>query len=368
MSSASTSMICPIFHTTPSMRWRSIPRRWASTRIATGFAWCRFRRATGPPTLSRSRRDRRRRRTLSPSCATAAITKLFHYGRFDHRRALPCLRRHGGAGVLHQDRLAADAHLYRPAWAEGHLRGTARDQPVQGAAVFRLGGRNADAGAARIRRFGCAPSAQAARRAVGRLAREDRTRMADACFRFLPTRARLDLMGWARRIFLPIAKQVPEKCVTVFRKKPAAKQEAKQAKRGRSHSTRQQPDFAPHPAWPSAARSVQGCHRARRNAPGRSAAVPHPSSAFTSFRHLLPQGEKVESRADVPANRQRSRLAQAQRQRSPFSPCGRRWPSAARSDEGYRRARRNAPGRSAAAPHPHPPSLRSGTFSHKGRR
>ena len=57
--------------------------------------------------------------------------------------------------------------------------------------------------------------------------------------------------------------------------------------------------------WPSAARSDEGCHRARRNAPGRSAA-PHPSSAFTPFRHLLPQGEKVESRADVPANRQRS--------------------------------------------------------------
>jgi ribonuclease D len=31
---------------------------------------------------------------------------------------------------------------------------------------------------------------------TGRLAREDRTRVAEACFRFLPTRARLDLMGW----------------------------------------------------------------------------------------------------------------------------------------------------------------------------
>jgi ribonuclease D len=30
-----------------------------------------------------------------------------------------------------------------------------------------------------------------------RLAREDRTKVADACFRFLPTRARLDLMGWS---------------------------------------------------------------------------------------------------------------------------------------------------------------------------
>ena len=31
----------------------------------------------------------------------------------------------------------------------------------------------------------------------GRLARENRTAEAEACFRFLPTRARLDLMGWA---------------------------------------------------------------------------------------------------------------------------------------------------------------------------
>ena len=32
---------------------------------------------------------------------------------------------------------------------------------------------------------------------AGRLAREKRTTEADACFRFLPTRAKLDLMGWA---------------------------------------------------------------------------------------------------------------------------------------------------------------------------
>ena len=31
---------------------------------------------------------------------------------------------------------------------------------------------------------------------VARLARETRTKEADACFRFLPTRAKLDLMGW----------------------------------------------------------------------------------------------------------------------------------------------------------------------------
>ena len=31
---------------------------------------------------------------------------------------------------------------------------------------------------------------------IARLEREKRTREAEACFRFLPTRAKLDLMGW----------------------------------------------------------------------------------------------------------------------------------------------------------------------------
>jgi ribonuclease D len=31
---------------------------------------------------------------------------------------------------------------------------------------------------------------------ITRLEREDRMKEAEACFRFLPTRARLDLMGW----------------------------------------------------------------------------------------------------------------------------------------------------------------------------
>ncbi len=36
------------------------------------------------------------------------------------------------------------------------------------------------------------------------LAREGRTDLAEACFRFLPDRARLDLTGWAERTFSPI--------------------------------------------------------------------------------------------------------------------------------------------------------------------
>jgi hypothetical protein len=52
--------------------------------------------------------------------------------------------------------------------------------------------------------------------------------------------------------------------------------------------------------------------------------------------------------------------------RAPFSPCGRRWPSEARSDEGAPGAEQNAAEIAVAAPPPHP-ALRA-TFSRKGRR
>ena len=76
--------------------------------------------------------------------------------------------------------------------------GAARRQPVQGAAVVRLGGRDADAGAARICGLRRAPSAPAARGAVstagaGEPRREMPTPASASCRR----RARLDLMGWA---------------------------------------------------------------------------------------------------------------------------------------------------------------------------
>ena len=71
-----------------------------------------------------------------------AITKIFHYARFDVavlEHAFGIMPR---AGLLHQDRVAADPHLHRPPRAEGHLRRAARRQPVEGAAVLRLGRRD----------------------------------------------------------------------------------------------------------------------------------------------------------------------------------------------------------------------------------
>ena len=79
------------------------------------------------------------------------------------RSALPRLRRHAEAGVLHQDRLAPGAHLYRPARAQGHLQRASRSKPVEGAAVVGLGCGDADARAAGICRVGRAVPAPAAR-------------------------------------------------------------------------------------------------------------------------------------------------------------------------------------------------------------
>ena len=55
------------------------------------------------------------------------------------RRDQALSRRHRRAGLLHQDRVAADAHLYRPAWAEGAGPRTARPGYLQAAAIVRLG-------------------------------------------------------------------------------------------------------------------------------------------------------------------------------------------------------------------------------------
>ena len=140
-------------------------------------------------------------RGAEPRAAPAsdpAITKIFHYGRFDIAVLYHALRRDGGAGLLHQDRLAADPHLHRPARAEGHLPGVAGRQPVEGAAVVGLGGRDADVRiSSNTRRPTCSTCIACATRCRHVSTRDNRTDEAEACFRFLPTRAKLDLMGWA---------------------------------------------------------------------------------------------------------------------------------------------------------------------------
>ena len=104
--------------------------------------------------LSPRRRQRRHRadrqgRTDAPNLkrllADPAVLKIFHFARFDIARAATAPRRHAGAGLLHQDRLEAGAHLYRPARAEGSRARTPGHRPVQAAAILRLGRRDADA-------------------------------------------------------------------------------------------------------------------------------------------------------------------------------------------------------------------------------
>src|SRR3546814_9504680 len=55
------------------------------------------------------------------------------------RRDPPLSRRRRGAGLLHQDRVAADTHLYRPARAEGAGARTAGPGHLQAAAIVGLG-------------------------------------------------------------------------------------------------------------------------------------------------------------------------------------------------------------------------------------
>ncbi len=88
-------------------RSRSTPRRWASTRIATGSAWCSSRPATAAPTSSRSRTASGRAEPGRACSRDPGVLKIFHYARFDVAVLKHRLRRRHRAGLLHQDRLAS---------------------------------------------------------------------------------------------------------------------------------------------------------------------------------------------------------------------------------------------------------------------
>ena len=125
------------------------------------------------------------------------VLKIFHYGRFDIATMLVASGRLHRAGLLHEDRFQADSHLHRPPRIARSLPRTDRGRPVQAAADFRLG-------TARSQRRSSAPTRLptfyiciGSRRFSIRFSNgKDRVQIAQACFRFLPTRARLDLMGW----------------------------------------------------------------------------------------------------------------------------------------------------------------------------
>ena len=75
--------------------------------------------------------------------ADPARVKLYHFARFDLAAISPLSRRRRRPGLLHQDRLAADPHLYRSPRPEGAGPRAARAGHLQAAAVVRLGGARA---------------------------------------------------------------------------------------------------------------------------------------------------------------------------------------------------------------------------------
>ena len=102
------------------------------------------------------------------------------------------------ASLLHQDRLATCPHLHRQARLKDLAREAPRSRCVQAAA---------DSPTGAPKKLSDAQVAYAATDVLHlhalkekldvMLAREGRTDLAAACFRFLPDRARLDLAGWA---------------------------------------------------------------------------------------------------------------------------------------------------------------------------
>jgi ribonuclease D len=124
------------------------------------------------------------------------VLKVFHYARFD-MGLLKHLRGDAGAGVLHQDRLEAGAHLHRPPRPEGpglkDLVGVdiSKQQQSSDWAAETLSEPQIAYAASDVL-YLHALKAELDRR----LLRERRAELADACFGFLPARALLDLSGW----------------------------------------------------------------------------------------------------------------------------------------------------------------------------
>jgi ribonuclease D len=125
-----------------------------------------------------------------------AITKLFHFGRFD----IAVL--YHAFGVLAQPvfctkiasrltRTYTDRHGLKDICAE--LLGVTLSKVQQSSdwAAETLTSEQLEYAAADVLYLHRLRDALS-----GRLAREGRTEIADACFRFLPTRAKLDLLGW----------------------------------------------------------------------------------------------------------------------------------------------------------------------------
>ena len=174
----------------------STPRRWVSLSSTTGSAWCRFRAATGPPTLCRSAPARQRAQSRSA------------FGRSGDRRAVP-LRplRHRHHATMRFGVMPAPVYCTKIAskiartYTDRHgLKDLTRELLGVGIAERR---RSSDWGAETQRDelayaasdvLLCAPCAPARRHAGTR----GRDGLARAAFAYLPDRVRLDLAGSRR--------------------------------------------------------------------------------------------------------------------------------------------------------------------------
>ena len=76
---------------------------------------------------------------LSAMLENPDVLKLFHFGRFDIAAMYHTFGAPGRAGLLHQDRQPAGAHLHRPSRAEEPVSGTDRRGYLETTADERLG-------------------------------------------------------------------------------------------------------------------------------------------------------------------------------------------------------------------------------------
>ena len=134
---------------------------------------------------------------LAALLADASITKIFHYGRFDIAVLYHAL------GALAEPvfctkiasrltRTYTDRHGLKDVCAELLGVNLSKAQQSSDWAAETLTPEQLEYAASDVLYLHGLREALSAR-----LAREDRTPEAEACFRFLPTRAKLDLMGWA---------------------------------------------------------------------------------------------------------------------------------------------------------------------------
>ena len=132
------------------------------------------------------------------------------------RRALQRLRRDAAAGLLHQDRLAAVPHLHRSPRPEGSGARGAQHRPVEAAAIERLGRLEPERGAAcAMRPPTCCICTACANGSMPCWPAKAALELAQACFEFLPTRAKLDLQGWdTEDIFRPFCKRFAGAAIT----------------------------------------------------------------------------------------------------------------------------------------------------------